>query len=283
MGIALTDDHRELAEVARALLDFAEGALGGAIAAGRARRGPAPFWQGMVELGWLGLHVDEEYGGSGYGLPELVVVIDELGRAVAPGPFVPTVIASAVIAKDGTDEQKARLLPGLIDGTVTAGIGLGGQVQVNDGVADGEAGIVLGAGLAELLLIAAGDDVLVLERDRAGVSVEVPDNLDPTRRSGRVRLDNVSVSRRRHRAGGAGIGTGPRADAAGRRGGRRGVRLRRRRRRLRQGAPAIRPHHRHFPGGEASLRQHAGGRRVGDRRGMGRLARGSPRTRSSSA
>ena len=55
-------------------------------------------------------------------------MIEELGRAVAPGPFVPTVIASAVIADDGTAEQKARLLPGLIDGTVTAGVGLAGQV-----------------------------------------------------------------------------------------------------------------------------------------------------------
>ncbi|MGZ4527258.1 MAG: acyl-CoA dehydrogenase, partial [Mycobacterium sp.] len=139
-------------------------------------------------------HVEEEHGGSGFGLPELVVVVEELGRAVAPGPFVPTVIASATIAKNGTTEQKSRLLPGLIDGTVTAGIGLDGQVQLKDGVADGDAGIVLGAGLAELLLIAAGEGVLLLERGRAGVSVEVPDNFDPTRRSGRVRLDHVSVS-----------------------------------------------------------------------------------------
>ena len=68
------------------------------------------------------------------------------------------------------------------------------QARVSDGIADGDAGIVLGAGLAELLLIAAGDDVLVLERDRDGVSVDVPTNLDPTRRSGRVRLQNVSVT-----------------------------------------------------------------------------------------
>ena len=79
-------------------------------------------------------------------MPELVVVIDELGRAVAPGPFVPTVIASAVIAKDGTAKQKSRLLPGLIDGTVTAGIGLEGHVGVNGGVADGDAGDRIGRG-----------------------------------------------------------------------------------------------------------------------------------------
>src|SRR5271167_3974620 len=194
MGIALTDDHRELAEVARGFLASQKARAAARSLLDAPEEDRPPFWQGIVELGWLGLHIDEEHGGSGYGLPELVVVIDELGRAAAPGPFVPTVIASAVIAKDGSAEQKSRLLPGLTDGTATAGIGLGGNVTLNNGVANGEAGLVLGAGLGDLLLIAAGDDVLVVERERAGVSVEVLEILDPTRRSGRVRLHNVSVS-----------------------------------------------------------------------------------------
>ena len=198
MGIALTDDHRELAEVARAFLTSQKARWAARSLLDTPDEARPGFWQGMAELGWLGLHIDEEYGGSGYGFPELVVVVEEHGRAVAPGPFVPTVIASAAIAKDGTADQKSRLLPGLIDGSVTAGIGLNSQVQITDGpkngIADGDAGIVLGAGLAELLVIAAGDDLLVLDRGRAGVSVDVPDNLDPTRRSGRVRLQNVSVS-----------------------------------------------------------------------------------------
>lgn len=193
MGIALTDDHRELAEVARGFLKSQKARWAARSLLDAAEESRPPFWQNLVELGWLGLHIDEEHGGSGFGLPELVVVVEELGRAVAPGPFVPTVIASAVIAKDGSAEQKSRLLPGLINGTVTAGIGLDGQVRLKNGIADGDAGIVLGAGLAELLLIAAGEDVLLLERGRAGVSVEVPNNFDPTRRSGRVRLENVNV------------------------------------------------------------------------------------------
>lgn len=172
MGIALTDDHRELAEVARAFLTSQKARWAARSLLDSPDESRPPFWQDMVELGWLGLHIDERHGGSGYGLPELVVVVEELGRAVAPGPFVPTVIASAVLAKKGSDEQQTRLLPGLIDGTVTAGIGLDGNVRVENGVASGDAGIVLGAGLAELLLVAAGDDVLVLDRGRSGVSVE---------------------------------------------------------------------------------------------------------------
>lgn len=194
MGIALTDDHRELAEVARAFLTSQKARWAARSLLDAADEARPPFWHDLVELGWLGLHIDEEHGGSGYGLPELVVVIEELGRAVAPGPFVPTVIASAVIAAEGTADQKTRLLPGLIDGSVAAGIGLGGEVSVNDGVANGDAGIVFGAGLADLLLIAAGNDVLLLERDRDGLWVDVPANLDPARRSGRVTLQNVSLT-----------------------------------------------------------------------------------------
>jgi alkylation response protein AidB-like acyl-CoA dehydrogenase len=194
MGIALTDDHRELAEVARGFLTAQKARWAARSLLDAPDEARPEFWHDLIELGWLGLHIDEEYGGSGYGLPELVVVIEELGRAVAPGPFVPTVIASAVIAANGTAEQKARLLPGLIDGTVAAGIGLGGDVGVDGTMASGDAGIVFGAGLADLLLIVAGSDVLVLERDRDGVSVEIPDNLDAARRSGRVGLANVSVT-----------------------------------------------------------------------------------------
>src|SRR6266700_3535242 len=134
MGIALTDDHRELAGVARAFLTSQKARAAARALLDSPEEGRPTFWPDIAELGWLGLHVDEEHGGSGYGLPELVVVIEELGRAVAPGPFVPTVIASALIAKDGTAEQKSRLLPSLIDGTVTAGIGLGGNVSLSNGV-----------------------------------------------------------------------------------------------------------------------------------------------------
>ncbi|MCV7383893.1 acyl-CoA dehydrogenase [Mycolicibacter longobardus] len=194
MGIAVTDDHRELAEVARGFLTAQKARSAARALLDAEDESRPPFWGELAALGWLGLHIDEQYGGSGFGLPELVVVIEELGRAVAPGPFVPTVIASAVIAAAGTPEQQARLLPGLIDGSVTAGVGLAGDVALDGGVASGDAGIVLGAGLADVLLVAAGEDVLVLERDRAGVNVDVPGNLDPTRRSGRVTLTGVGIS-----------------------------------------------------------------------------------------
>jgi alkylation response protein AidB-like acyl-CoA dehydrogenase len=193
MGIALTDDHRELSRVADGFLTAQKARLAARDLLDAPDEARPAFWADLAGLGWLGLHIDEEYDGSGFGLPELVVVIEALGRAVAPGPFVPTVVASAVVARNGSGEQKARLLPGLIDGSVTAGVGFGGSVTCVEGVANGAAGVVLGAGLADLLLITAGDDVLLLDRSRDGVSVELPPSLDLARRSGRVVLDGVAV------------------------------------------------------------------------------------------
>ncbi len=157
MGIALTDDHRELGEVARSFLTAQKARCGGAGTARRRRGGPPAVLgrAGRTRLA-RACTSTKQYGGSGYGLPELVVVIDELGRAVAPGPFVPTVVVSAVVSAVGTDEQKARLLPGLIDGSVTAAVGFGGDVSLSGGKASGDAGVVLGAGLADLLLLVAG-------------------------------------------------------------------------------------------------------------------------------
>ncbi|MFI5718681.1 acyl-CoA dehydrogenase [Nocardia sp. NPDC051750] len=194
MGIAVTDVHRELATVARSFLS-----AGKARAAARAlleaeEEGRPPFWSDFADLGWLGLHIGEEFGGAGSGFPELVVIVEELGRAVAPGPFVPTVIASSVLSVSGDTAQQERLLPGLVDGSRTAGIGLDARITLSGGRAGGDAGVVLGAGTADLLMLVAGADVLVLEADRVGVTVEVPQNLDPTRRSGRVRLDSVAVT-----------------------------------------------------------------------------------------
>ena len=187
MSIAITEDHRSLADTVSA---FAEkrNARGAARALLEAPAETLPaFWNELVELGWLGLHLPEALGGSGYSLEELVVVVEELGRAVAPGPFVPTVLASAILAATADEPTKARLLPGLANGSVIGAVALGGDVTVTDGTASGSAGVVLGGAVANVLLVPVGDDVAVVEVGN-GVTVETPPNLDPTRRTSRVTL-----------------------------------------------------------------------------------------------
>ena len=194
MAIAITEDHqalgatvadladkRQLLEANRSLLEATEENL------------PAA-WDEIAKLGWLGLHVPEAYGGSGFGLEELVVVVEELARKVAPGPFVPTVIASAAIAASGGEAACANLLPGLADGSRTAAVALGATATLDGSSVSGSAGVVLGGGLANMLLIAVGDDVAVVEVNDPSVTVETPPNLDPSRRSARVTLDDTPAT-----------------------------------------------------------------------------------------
>ena len=144
MSIAITDEHRALADTASELLRKRDSRAAARQLLEAGTEALPDLWRDFVELGWLGVHLPEAYGGSGFGLEELVVIVEQLGRGLAPGPFVPTVIASAVIAATADDPTKARLLPGLADGSVAAGIALS------------EDGPVLGGGLATLLLILRG-------------------------------------------------------------------------------------------------------------------------------
>src|SRR3954453_17271231 len=193
MTIAITDDHRALGTTASDLL-LKRDARGAARALLEAPTEELPdLWSDVVDLGWLGLPPPEAPGGSGFGLEELVVVLEELGRAVTPGPFVPTVIASAFIAAAGDGALQSKLLPGLADGSRIGGVALESTVTINGGKASGSLGPVLGGGLADAVVFVSGDDAAVVERGD-GVTVEMPPNLDARRRSARLVLKDAPVT-----------------------------------------------------------------------------------------
>jgi 3-oxochol-4-en-24-oyl-CoA dehydrogenase len=189
MPLSITEEHRALAQTVASLL-----AKHKALAAARdllesGDEALPGFWTELAGLGLLGLHLPEELGGSGFGLPELLVVAEQLGRYVAPGPFVPTVITSTVIAAAGPEDLRKHLLPGLADGSVIGAAALGGDVTYSEGTASGKAGAVISGALADVLLVPSGDDVLVIEKALGGVTARVPANLDPSRRAAKVTLD----------------------------------------------------------------------------------------------
>ncbi|MCH7617061.1 MAG: acyl-CoA/acyl-ACP dehydrogenase [Chloroflexi bacterium] len=75
------------------------------------------LWKKMAEQGWMGLIIPEDQGGAAMTLCELVVLLEEFGRALVPGPFISTVVLGAVpIMEAGTDEQKAQYLPKIAAG-----------------------------------------------------------------------------------------------------------------------------------------------------------------------
>ncbi len=188
MSIAISEEHRALAQTVAGLLTKHQSRAAARNMLGSQADALPAFWAELGSLGLLGLHVPEEHGGSGFGLAETLVVAEQMGRQLAPGPFVPTVITSAVVTAAGPDDLQKRLLPALADGTVVGAAALGGEVTYADATATGNVGVVISGHLADVLVVPAGDDVLVIEKS-VGVQADVPVNLDQSRRAARVRLD----------------------------------------------------------------------------------------------
>ncbi|WP_026415761.1 acyl-CoA dehydrogenase [Actinomadura oligospora] len=178
MAIGLTEEHTALAASVRGLVERhgVEAQARATVADGPERR-PA-FWDALAGQGLAGLHLPERFGGQGAGLLEQAVALEELGRALAPGPYLPTVLASAIIAAGGGGEE---LLAGLADGSRTAAVALTGELT-EDG---GTVGPVLGAPLADLLVLPLGEGRWVVV-DADDAEIEPLESLDLTRPVGRV-------------------------------------------------------------------------------------------------
>jgi 3-oxochol-4-en-24-oyl-CoA dehydrogenase len=194
-ALAITDEHRDLADAAIGQLSRAESrAVARATLEGGSAH-PDDIWKASAALGWNGLAITEEYGGSGYGLSELAIVLEAQGHELCPGPFLPTVAASLLIDRCASGSLRAQLLPGLADGSTVAALGLSGNVAVgSDLVVSGESPAVLGAPDADVLVIAAGGDVVVVDATTRGVTVTALEALDTTRSIGAVALRGIALS-----------------------------------------------------------------------------------------
>jgi alkylation response protein AidB-like acyl-CoA dehydrogenase len=159
----LSRDQQEIKGVARELLAARSPFAKVREAAETAAYDPA-LWAELIELGWPGIAVAEEHGGQGLGAVELAVLAEELGYACAATPFLSTATAAAVIQATGSDEQRARWLPGLASGELTAGIGT--RELAADAVG------------AAIVLVIDGDEVQLIDSPESGPFVSI----DPTRR-----------------------------------------------------------------------------------------------------
>ncbi|MEU4831969.1 acyl-CoA dehydrogenase [Streptosporangium sp. NPDC023615] len=199
MAIGLSEEHEALRESVSgwAERNIPSEVVRAAVAAeGEERPG---FWPGLADQGLLGLHIPEEHGGSGYGLLETAVAVEALGERVAPGPYVPTVLASAaILASDG--KAHAELLPGLADGTLTGAVALSASITGTRGedgalTVGGSAELVLGGALADVLVLPVSTDrgeewVAV---DASAATVTPVRALDVTRGVAKVELEGVVV------------------------------------------------------------------------------------------
>jgi len=203
MSIALTEEQTMLAEVVASFAADADVAAASRAAIDEPSAVLPPFWKALVAQGWAALAVPEAFGGQGFGLVELAVVVEELARVVAPGPFLPTALAATVIAECGAPDQAARLVPDIVTGAVVYGVGLagllgarraGGGLRLEDGVLQGSAGPVMAADIADRLALVAGDDLVLVDARAEGVRVLPGGDVDLTRRAGLVVCRSVAVA-----------------------------------------------------------------------------------------
>ena len=277
MPIAINTEHNDLADSVRSLVarvapsEVLHEALETPIP------NPPPYWKAAAEQGLQGVHLAESVGGQGFGVLELAIVLAEFGYGAVPGPFVPSAIASALIAANDPD---AKLLNDLASGEVIATYaidsGLTATRQGDDLVIRGEVRAVPAAGQASVLVlpvaIDSGEEWVVL--DAEALEIEPVKSVDPASPIGRCARQRRR-GRRRPRAEQPEPWpcAGHDIDAA-----ERGVRRRRTmgdgyRDGVCQDPRAVRPADRSVPGHQAQVRRDDRRHRAGNRRGVGRRPR----------
>jgi alkylation response protein AidB-like acyl-CoA dehydrogenase len=167
------------------------------------------LWSTLVDLGWTGLLVPAELGGTGAGLLETCIVLEQMGRIPVPGPFFSSAVAAAAAARSlGATELLAGLADGSRRGTVALGeLGHGeplGTVRTRARrkgarwVLTGEKPVVIDGHTADWVVVAArgeeGVRSYLLEAPADAARAEVVPSLDPTRKLARLVLDDTPVT-----------------------------------------------------------------------------------------
>jgi len=175
------------------------------------------LWKRIAEAGWTGLGFGENAGGAGLGLTWQVVLLEEMGRVLAPGPyFATTLLGGAAIDLAGNAAQRRRWLPGIASGATRATLALLEDVERWDAAAielvaerrgdgfrlHGTKRFVLEVGSADLIVVAtrtgegdAGIALFALDARTPGVAIEAVALLDGTRKLATLRLTDVQLSR----------------------------------------------------------------------------------------
>jgi len=153
----------------------------------------AGLWSKIAAQGWTGLLIPEEYGGYGMGMVEMAVVLEEMGRALLPGPYLSTtLLAGAIIERGGNEEQKKRYLPTVASGRVKSTLAVA-EHRSRDLCFN----FVPDAAVADFIICAAplnGEFSLFIVRARAsGLEITHTPALDFTRPLYEVALEDTKI------------------------------------------------------------------------------------------
>jgi alkylation response protein AidB-like acyl-CoA dehydrogenase len=217
MDIGFTEEQELLRETARRFLEnqcgtqFVRQLMAEPAAIG------GEFWQKLAEQGWLGIVYPEDNGGSGLGLVDLVVLMEEMGRAVMSGPFLSTVLLGGAIAEAGSPAQRRQWLPEISACNAKAALSwtepnlrwdaAGVMLQAREaggGYTLSGAKLFVGdAHLADIIAVAVrtrdgstmedGVSLFLLPKDTPGLTITVLPTIDESRKLCEVRLDNIAL------------------------------------------------------------------------------------------
>jgi len=213
MNFSLSDDHRLLKDSAKTFLD-AEISLKPLLVPGATVRdaGYADNWAKIAQMGWAGLMIPEEFGGSGLGCIDLIMIVEELGRTLTPSPFLGALLGTLAVMKGGDAALQTRILPQVAAGEIALALAAAEADGREDGpdretVAErsdaagwrisGRKSFVIDAAAAQLLVVAAqlgGERRLFLvDARKPGVEVALEPWRDITRQVCTVTLERAEA------------------------------------------------------------------------------------------
>jgi alkylation response protein AidB-like acyl-CoA dehydrogenase len=177
----------------------------------------AELWKKMAEQGWQGLIIPEQYGGTGMGFIDLIVLMEEFGRALVPGPFIPTVVGGATaLLEGGSEEQKKQHLPKIASGEQVwtlaftepsarfdaEGVELGAKAEGDEYVLNGTKLFVRDAHVADYMTVVARTDrganpedgitLFIVDAKSPGISTQVLKTIASDKQC-EVKFENVRV------------------------------------------------------------------------------------------
>lgn len=165
-------------------------------------------WKQIIEMGWLGAAIPEEYGGLGLGMLELCVIAEELGRVLAPVPFGSSAYFFAEALKlAGSEEQKLALLPKVADGSLVGCIAISegpGEIKagniatrLKDGTISGKKIPVTDGDIATHAIVlvkdGSGESLVIVDLNQSGVSRKPIKTLEPTRSHATISFDGAAA------------------------------------------------------------------------------------------
>ena len=206
MNFAFTEEQEELRKTVRAFLEAKSSEEAVREQMETEDGYDAAVWSQMAEqMGLQGLHIPEEFGGSGYGYVELGIVLEEMGRSLLCAPFFSSVVLAAnTILESGDDAAKAKYLPGIASGETVAtlaytepsgkwdesGITATASKDGDSYTITGTKSFVLDGATANLIIVAAktdaGTSLFAVEGDAAGLTRTSLSTMDQTRKQAKL-------------------------------------------------------------------------------------------------